>query len=156
MIRGSAAVPGRKWCTAVAAAAFLVFGRVAAAQDVNVSGNPAAMRIMSATAGAQPNSVVESSTTYTFTSKANNQKIMARLSAPMPAGVTLTVTFDPPTGATSIPNVVLDGTFRTVVTNVDAFKKGVTKDVTYTLSATTAAGVVALQTRTIYLIVLDM
>lgn len=156
MIRGSAAVPGRKWCTAVAAAAVLTFARSAFAQDVNVSGNPAPMRIRTAVAGAQPNEVVESSTTYTFTSRTNNQRIMARLSSPMPDGVTLTVTFEAPPGATSIPDVVLDGTFRTVVTNVDVFKKGVTKNITYTLSATTAAGVVALQTRTITLIVLDM
>jgi hypothetical protein len=81
---------------------------------------------------------------------------MARLDAPLPAGVTLIINMEPPTGASSVPNVVLDGTFKTVVINADTFKKGVTGTITYTLSATTAAGLVALQSRTVTFIVLNM
>jgi hypothetical protein len=43
-----------------------------------------------------------------------------------------------------------------VVINVDAQKKGVTRGITYTLSATPAAGVVPLQSRTVTLTIVSM
>jgi hypothetical protein len=159
MIRGSAAVPGRKWCTAVAAAAVValcVSSDKAGAQSLSVSSNPATMRITTAVAGAQPNSVVEASTTYSYDSKQNNKNLVAQLNAPMPFGVTLTATFEAPPGATSVPDVVLSTTAQTVVVNVDAQKKAVTRGITYTLSATPAAGVVPLQSRTVTLTIVSM
>ena len=158
MIRGSAAVPGRKWCTAVAAAAVValfVFSGNARAQALAVSGSPSTMRITSAVAGAQPTSVVDASTTYTMDPKQNNKKLVAQINAPMPTGVTLSVTLDAPPGATNVPNVALGTTAQTVVTNIDAQKK-FTLGITYTLSATPAAGVVPLQSRTVTLTIVSM
>ena len=158
MIRGSAAVPGRKWCTAVAAAAVValcVFSGSARAQAIAVSGSPSTMRITSAVAGAQPTSVVDASTTYTMDPKQNNKKLVAQINAPMPTGVTLSVTLDAPPGATNVPNVALGTTAQTVVTNIDAQKK-FTLGITYTLSATPAAGVVPLQSRTVTLTIVSM
>jgi hypothetical protein len=159
MIRGSAAVPGRKWCTAVAAAAVVAFtisGKVGAQGPISVSGNPATMRITTAVAGAQPNSVIDASTTYSSDGKQNNRHIVAQLNAPMPTGVTLMVTLDVPAGATSVPNVVLGTTAQTVAINIDQVKKGFTNQITYTLSATPAAGVVPLQSRQVTLTLIAM
>jgi hypothetical protein len=161
MNRGAAAVSGRTWCTAVAAAALVAlsaFGHAAGAQPskLSVSGSPATMRITTATAGFQPLPVMESSTTYSYDGNQSTTKITAQLSAPMPSGVTLRVTFEAGPDATSIPNVALDALARDVVTNIAKTNGAVTRGITYTLSATTAAGVVPLQSRTVTLTIVTM
>lgn len=157
MQRGSMAARGRRWCAVIAAAVALLVvdgANAAGAQHatVQVSGSPATMRVSGATAGSVAAAVVESSTMYTVFSAGNNssKKIVAQLNAPMPTGVTLMVTFEAPSTAVSIPNVALDATPRDVVTGID-FTHGFTKGITYTLSATPAAGIVPVQSRTVTL-----
>ena len=121
----------------------------ATAGAMTVSGNPALLRINIAVAGFDPSSV-NSSTTYTIRAgKANKpQKISAVLSGAMPAGVTLTVQLTAPTGATSLGAVALDATVRDLVGNITNTTVE-TQTITYTLSATAAAGVIAPASRTV-------
>lgn len=108
------------------------------------------MRVSSAVAGGTPVAVTDASTSYTFNSPGPKKKITAQLSAPMPTGVTLQITMAPQSGAVSIPNVSLDATARDVVTGIMA-KQNSPLNITYTLTATLDAGVVARQTRTVTL-----
>jgi len=152
MGRGSTMWAGWRGRAVVAAALVAGLGRSAAAQfsSMQVSGSPATMRIVGSTAGAAPAPVVESSTTYTFANRNGTKKITAQLNTSMPAGVTLAATFEAPTGATTLPNVPLDATARDVVTGI-GFAVSTTNGITYTLSATPAAGVVPQQSRTVTL-----
>jgi hypothetical protein len=136
------------------ASLLLVGSRLAPAQTLSLSasGSPATMTITSIpAAGAQPNFVTNSTTSYVVTAKQSSpQKITAQLNAPMPTGVTLTATFSAVTGATSSGPVNLDATARNVVTGIDQVT-GKTGTITYKLSATVSAGVVPVQTRIVTL-----
>lgn len=124
----------------------------ARAQTLNVSGNPGLLRISTAIAGSEPIAVSNSATTYTVSTGNPNRvhKITARLSAPMPVGVTLAATFAAPPGATSLGPVALDGTDRDVVIDIPR-RTTASQSITYTLSATVAAGVIPTSSRTVTL-----
>lgn len=124
----------------------------AGAQTITVSGNPALLRISSAVAGSNPTSVTNAVTTYTVVTGAPNRTyaVSMQLNANMPAGVTLTATLAPPTGATSLGAIALDVTARQVVTGIPKNTNS-TKSITYTLAATAAAGVIANSSRTVTL-----
>ena len=131
----------------------LMSGRPAAAQALKlmVSGSPATMTISTiASPGQQPTAVVDASTDYRVTVNAQAMKITASLSAPMPVGVTLTAQFAAPPGATSSGPVALDATSRDLVINISNVTNS-RNIITYTLSATVAAGVIPLQSRTVLL-----
>jgi hypothetical protein len=120
---------------------------IAGAQQLSVSGSPAAMKITSATAGLPPNDALNTATTYSVKGKANKSyKITVALNANMPAGMTLTIDLVPPAGAVDDGVVTLSTTAREVVgniTNTTTF----TGQITYDLAATPAAGVVTSQSR---------
>jgi hypothetical protein len=137
---------------AVITGGLLCFASMAGAQTLSVSGSPASLVINTAIAGQPPTSDSDAATTYTV--KAQNRqvpvKITGRLNAAMPPGVTLTINMAPPGGAVSNGTVTLDATTRDLVgdiTNTNAQ----TRSITYTLSATAAAGVVPPQSRTVTL-----
>jgi hypothetical protein len=134
----------------------LCFAAVARAQSFSISGSPGAMRINAAIAGQLPTDDQELSTTYTV--KAQNKKsplkIMARLNVAMPPGVTLTIEMQAPSGAVGNGPVTLDATDREIVGSIDN-NKAQTRSITYTLSATPAAGVVAPQSRTVIFTLTD-
>lgn len=117
---------------------------------LNVSGSPAPFTITTAAAGTQPTPITNSVTTYYIKAKnaAGAQKISAQLDAPMPPGTTLTVQMVASPGATSLGAVSLDATARNVVINI-AKENGATYGITYVFTATVAAGVVPMQTRTV-------
>jgi hypothetical protein len=119
---------------------------------LTVTGSPAPFVIATATAGSQPASITNSVTSYFVKAKnaAGPQKISAHLNAPMPAGTTITLRMAPSSGATSLGPVVLDMTSRDIVVNI-AKENGSTLPITYVFSATVAAGVIPLQTRTVTL-----
>ena len=119
---------------------------------LTVTGSPAPFVIATATAGLQPASITNSVTSYFVKAKnaAGPQKISAQLNAPMPAGTTITLRMAPSSGATSLGPVVLDMTSRDIVVNI-AKENGSTLPITYVFSATVAAGVIPLQTRTVTL-----
>jgi hypothetical protein len=136
-------------------AALLVMGvtRRSAAQQpprLRVSGDPGPLNVSTAVAGAQPDAVSAGATTYDVrVNAATVKKITAQLSAPLPPGVTLTVTLAPPTGATSMGAVTLDATVKDVVVNITGVNS--THAITYQLNATTAAGVIPVASRIVTL-----
>lgn len=142
----------------VSAALLLIASiRALGAQTVAVSSNPALLRVSTAVAGSEPTAVTDAVTTYTVTTPPNpntRYQVTAQLNASMPAGVTLTATFA--TAGTSFSSagaIALDVTARQVVFNI---RKNITATggITYTLTATAAAGVVPLSSRTVTLTIL--
>lgn len=124
-------------------------GRVARAQSLTVSGSPAAMKITAATAGLPPNPATNALTTYTVKARRTTSplKITAQLNSVMPPGMTLTINLVAPSApATSNGTVTLDNTARQLVGDITNTTNQ-TKSITYTLSATAAAGVVTSRTR---------
>jgi hypothetical protein len=134
----------------------LLSPRILLAQTLTVSGSPGSLRISTAVAGFPPDPANDATTTYTVKSKNKNSavKIMAQLDSPMPPGVTLTVEFVAPSGATSDGPVTLDATAREVVGGI-ASPKSQTSSITYTLTATPAAGVVPPESRVVTLTLTD-
>ena len=133
--------------------------RSAVAQIVTFSVTPTTPISMNITsvpaAGSQPTSITNTATAYKYLSLfAPDKKITAQLNAPMPTGMTLTATYAAAGGGTSVGPVVLDATARNMVVNMGAALGGNTT-ITYVLSATVAAGVVPLQTRTVTLTLLN-
>ncbi len=116
--------------------------------QMSVSGNPGALAINGATAGSVLNSVNDASTPWAITTTQTGTTVTAALDQAMPAGVTLQVNLAAPAGATSAGNVALGTTAADVVTGITKLNES-GKAITYTLSATTAAGVVASSTRTV-------
>ena len=136
----------------LATALLAIAGRAVGAQTVAVSGNPGLLRISAAVAGSQPIAVTNGSTTYTVTTPAPNRtyKVTAQLNVALPPGVTLTATFAAPPGATSNGPVALGVTALDAVTGIPRNTNS-TQSITYQLSATVAAGVVTLSSRTVTL-----
>ncbi|MEP6732484.1 MAG: hypothetical protein ABJE10_17695 [bacterium] len=129
----------------------LIGSRPATGQFVtlSVTASPGSMTINSAVAGSQPVSKSDNSTSYKLTSiLAPAQKITAHLNAAMPVGTTLTGNFAAVGGGASTGAVVLDLTPRNMVNNI-GFTFGSSGTITYVFSATVAAGVVPLQSRTV-------
>lgn len=137
--------------TAVMLVVLLVFASRAAAQApprIRITVDPGVLQISTAVAGSPPTSASDASTTYNVrVNAATVKKITAQLSAPLPAGVTLTVTLAPPPGATSLGPIALDATARDVVVNITDVNANF--GITYQLDATTAAGVIAAASRTV-------
>lgn len=119
---------------------------VQAISELSFSGSPSLV-ISAATAGSAPTSA-SASATYAVTTNETNRKITAQLDADMPAGVTLLVTLAAPAGATSAGAVSLGTTPVDVVTGIGTLNAS-GLGVSYSLTATSAAGVVPADTRTV-------
>lgn len=120
--------------------------QVDAINQIAFTGSPSLV-INTAAAGSNPNSVI-ASVTWAVTTNQSNAKITASLDAALPANVTLTVDLAAPGGATSAGAQPLGTTAVDVVTAITRAAESAL-GVTYTLSATAAAGVVASTTRTV-------
>jgi hypothetical protein len=125
---------------------------VTAINEISVSGNPGAMTISTATAGAQPDAVTNALTTYSITTNGTGMKITGVLNSVMPTSVTLTVSLAAPTVGTSAGAVTLTAAAADLVTGITQVATP-TRSITYNLSATVAAGIVASTTRTVTLTV---
>jgi hypothetical protein len=138
------------------ASALLLAGAADAACGQNtvltVTGSPTSFIITTAVAGSEPLALTNALTSYFVKVKniAGPQRIAAQLDAPMPAGTTITLTMGASTGATSLGPVALDMSARDIVVNI-AKEAGSTFPITYVFTATVAAGVVPLQSRTVTL-----
>ena len=126
--------------------------QVSAINELSVSGNPGAMTVSTATAGSAPTAASDSSTSYAITTNESNRKITGILNTVMPTGVSLSVNLVAPTGGTSLNAIVLTATAQDLVTGISALNES-GKTITYNLSATSAAGVVASATKTVTLTV---
>lgn len=123
----------------------------------SITVNPAMagpLTISTAVAGQEPAGVGASGGTYTVFIKKNQpySSITARLSAPLPAGTTLTITLASPTGsAVSAGPVNLTTSAQTVVSSIPSNVTYSNVAINYSFTATSAAGVLALQSATVTL-----
>lgn len=123
---------------------------VQAIDEISVSGNPAALVISTATAGSEPDDATNNATTYAVTTNGTNKKITGALDSAMPANTTLAVNLTAPTSGSSAGSVALTASDADLVTGITQnAESGLT--VTYTLSATVTAGIVASDSRTVTL-----
>lgn len=123
---------------------------VQAIDEISVSGNPAALIVSTATAGSEPDAVTNNATTYAVTTNGTNMKITGDLDVAMPANTTLQVNLTAPTGGSSSGAVTLSASAGDLVTGItQKAESGLT--ITYTLSATVSAGIVASDSRTVTL-----
>lgn len=127
---------------------------VQAINELEVSGNPGALIVSTATAGSQPGSVTDSTTSFAITTNGTDKKITGALNTAMPAGVTLTANLTAPTGATSAGAVTLSNVAADLVTGITQ-KAENGKTIAFNMSATVAAGVVDSASKTLTLTVAD-
>jgi hypothetical protein len=126
---------------------------------ISASGNPAALIVSAAVAGSQPTAVTDATTTYSLTTNHPSgtfEKITAQITTggAMPTGVTLEIQLAAPPVGTSAGYVALTASAQDVVTSITACV-GSALTITYRLSATVAAGVVASAQKTITLTIVD-
>lgn len=131
--------------------ALVVGAREARAQMLSVTGSPAPMVVNTAPAGGTPAVVTDNSTSYTIVNSGNGlMHLTAQINSPMPTGVTLTAQFAAPSNAVSSGQITLSTTAQNVITSINNHTT-VSSGITYRLSATIAAGVVTVQSRTVTL-----
>lgn len=123
---------------------------VSAINELAVSAPTVSLTVNSATPGSAPNSVSDSSTSYDITTNEVGQKITAAINSDMPSGVTLSLGLAAPTGATSAGTLALSTSAVDLVTGISTLNE-TGKTITYTLAATSAAGVVASASKTVTL-----
>lgn len=145
---------GRRFMAAlrVSVVALFLSGAAIPAQTITVSGNPGTTSIDAAVAGQDLTDATNSTTTYKVVTRTNKPaKITAVLSTALPAGVTMQITLAAPAGATSTGPVTLSTVAQDVVTGIPGGRNVSGLTITYQLSSTLAAGVVALSSRTVTL-----
>ena len=130
--------------------------RVGGAQTLTVNPPTAGpLTISTAVAGQEPTGVAAGGGTYTVGLKKNKGvgTITARLSAPLPAGTTLSITLAAPGGgAQSVGAVQLSTSAQPVVINLpNQSTTYFNNAITYSFGANSSAGVLALQTATVIL-----
>jgi hypothetical protein len=145
----------RRAVSLFAGAFVVVNARPVVAQDaVQFQAAAGSMVINSAVAGAPPTTQLTSTAQYRVkVASGTTKQIKASINSAMPAGVTMTVSLVAPSGATSVGPVTLTTTPQTVVTNVTNTSFSPNLTITYTLSATSPAGVVASSNKTVTLAV---
>lgn len=114
----------------------------------SITSTAVTLTITTATAGSDPTPVSDATSVWAVTSNQTNAKISANIPTDMPAGVTLGVQLAAPAGATSAVKDLASGTAQDLVTGITKVK-GNALTVTYTLSATAAAGVIAADSRVV-------
>lgn len=120
--------------------------QVTAVNRIAFVGSPSLI-VNTATAGSNPTSASDASSSWAVTTNQSNAKVTASINSNMPAGLTLSVDLGAPAGTTSIGNS-LSTTDVDLVTGITKLAQG-SLSVSYTLDATPAAGVVASTTRTV-------
>ena len=121
--------------------------QVDAINQIAFSGSPSLV-INTATAGSNPTATNNSTATWAVTTNQTGAKITASIGSNMPAGLTLTVDLAAPAGATSAGAQSLSTTAVDLVTTITRLAQS-SLGVTYTLTATAAAGVVSSTSRTV-------
>jgi hypothetical protein len=121
--------------------------QVNAISRISVTGGAQSLTITTATAGSEPTDAT-ASVNWAITTNQTNQKVTGSLDVAMPANVTLAANLAAPAGATSAGSAVLGTTAVDLVTGISTLAQG-GLGLTYTLSATAAAGVVASTSRTV-------
>lgn len=120
--------------------------QVNAVNQIAVAGSPS-LTVNTATAGSAPTAATASAT-WAVTTNQSNAKITASLDSDMPSGLTLAVNMGAPTGASSAGATALSSASVDLVTGITKLAEGALS-IGYSLSATTAAGVVSSTSRTV-------
>lgn len=123
---------------------------VSAINELSVSSPTVSLTVNAATAGSAPTAASDATTSYAITTNESNRKITGILNTAMPAGVSLSASLAAPTGGNSVGPVALTATAQDLVTGISALNES-GKVITYSLSATSAAGVVASASKTVTL-----
>jgi hypothetical protein len=127
---------------------------VQAIDEISASANPAPLIVSTATAGSEPDAATDNTTSYAVTTNGSNKKITGEIDADMPANTTLQVNLSAPAGGSSAGDVTLSTTPADLVTVItQRAESGLT--ISYTFSATVAAGVLASGSRTVTLTLTD-
>jgi hypothetical protein len=108
------------------------------------------LTINAALAGSAPTFVTDATAVYAITTNEVDRTITAAIDENMPSGVTLSVWLAAPTGADSEGYQALSTTPTAVVTGISTLNES-GLGITYKLEATSAAGVVASDTRMVTL-----
>jgi hypothetical protein len=119
---------------------------VQAINKISVAGSPS-LTISTAVAGNAPTSVTAGAT-YAITTNESNRKVTAQIDENMPSGLILTIELAAPTGANSTGAQTLSTDAADLVTGVSLLNE-TGLGMSYTLSATAAAGVVSSSSRTV-------
>ncbi|MGQ9604017.1 MAG: hypothetical protein ACUVUU_07360 [bacterium] len=128
--------------------------QIDAINEISVSGNPGNLVINSATAGSQPNSATDNTTTYSITTNESGKKLTGKIDSAMPTNTTLEINLAAPTGGSSQGDVTLTTTDSDLVTSISQVaQSGLT--ITYTFSATVSAGTLSSTQRTVTLTLTD-
>lgn len=130
---------------------------VQAVNEISVTGNPAALTVNTATAGSDPDTVMDSSTAYSISTNESTKKITGQITTGgnMPANVTLEVSMAAPAGGSSSGYVSLNSTGASDLVTAISTIAEVSKTITYRLSATVGAGAVASDTRIVTITLSD-
>jgi hypothetical protein len=113
---------------------------VQAINKIAVSGGAHTLTVNTATAGNAPDDATWT-TSWAVTTNESDMKITASIGSAMPSGVTLKVNLANPANAASAGAVTLDdGSAKDVVTGITKLNEG-SLPLTYTVQATTEAGV---------------
>jgi hypothetical protein len=113
----------------------------------SITSTAVTLTITTATAGSDPAPVSDGTSVWAITTNQTNAKISASIPSNMPAGLTLGVLLGQPAGATSTATN-LSTVSQDLVTGITKLK-ATGLAVTYTLSATAAAGVIAPDSRVV-------
>ena len=128
--------------------------QVSSIDEISVSGNPAALNVITAVPGSQPTAATDASTSYSITTNNSSKKITCSINSAMPANTTLEVTLVAPTGGSSAGQITLTTTAQDMVTGISTLaESGLT--ITYEFSATLAAGIISSSTRTATYTIVD-
>jgi hypothetical protein len=120
--------------------------QVDAINQIAFTGSPSLV-INTAAAGTNPTAVTAPAT-WAVTTNQTGAKITASIGSNMPAGLTLSVNLTAPSGAASAGSQALSTTAVDLVTSITRLAQSALS-VTYSLSATAAAGVVSSTSRTV-------
>jgi hypothetical protein len=116
--------------------------QVDAINEISVNTNPGNLVVNSATAGSEPNEDTDNTTTWAITTNQTTRKITGAIDSNMPANVTLEINLIAPTGGVSAGDVSLSTAAANLVNSIETVAES-NLTITYTLSATVVAGVVA-------------
>lgn len=119
---------------------------VTAINEISLTGTAPSLTVNAAIAGSAPTAVTASQT-YAVTTN-QTAKISAAIDSNMPTGLTLTASMAAPTGATSNNAQALTNASVDLVTGITGLNESGLQ-LTYGLSATAAAGVVASASKTV-------
>jgi len=115
---------------------------ISAINEIAVSGNPSALLINSASLGSGPQSVNDTTTSYSLTTNETTQKITGSLDSDMPAETTLTIDLLAPSGGVSAGPTIMTSSAQDLVTSIETVNQAGIQ-ISYTFGATSDAGIIA-------------